>query len=120
MSSGDLTPILLSANSTGLPINVTATATPGTLIHTAAGTGGDHDLITLYAHNIHTATVSLVLEWGTATGAQNLIIDLRPNSGPILVADRVPLTGSNVVRAFCATTAVVNIVGRAVSVEAPT
>lgn len=119
MPSGDLTSKILSGSTNGKPINVAATATAGDVIHVGPAGSTDYDLVTLYAHNIHTATVALSLEWGSTTAAELLVTDLRPNSGPVLIADRIPIRGGLTIAAFADTTAVVNITGRAMHYEAP-
>ena len=58
---------LLSGSTNGKGILVAATATAGTLIHTAVSGSTDLDEIWLYAVNSSDADVKLTLEWGEAT-----------------------------------------------------
>jgi len=96
----------------GLPILVAATATAGTLIHTAHASGEDN--IWLYATNSHSAAVQITVEFG-GVAAKDLIfqsIPVKP-SGLVLVIPGLPLTGSTAVRVFAATANVISISGYA-------
>lgn len=91
----------LSGSTDGRGIKVAATATAGTLIHTAHAT--DLDLITLWAQNNDAdgETRTLTLEWGGVTSPDDLIIISVPcKAGPVVLTDRMPLTGGLVVGAF--------------------
>lgn len=104
---------LLSGSTNGRGIKVAATATAGTLIHTAiAGTAGE-DEIWLYAHNTSASAVKLTLEWGGVTSPDDHIEITIPaeGSGLVLVAPGILLQNGLVVRAFAATANVINIFG---------
>ena len=89
-----------------------ATATAGTLIHTAVSGTSSMDEVYLYASNIHTADVVLTIEWGGAGVTTKYIVKTIPkNVGRILVIDGQPIGNANVIRAFAATTNVVTITG---------
>lgn len=63
----------LSASDKGRGITVAATASPGTLIHTAleSKAANDWDLIILRVVNTTASAIKLTIEWGgTATGDQ--------------------------------------------------
>ena len=64
----------LSGSTDGLGILIAATATAGTLVHTAVAgtTAGTFDRITLFAYNGHTAAVVLTVEFGGVTVAASL------------------------------------------------
>jgi hypothetical protein len=103
--------ILLSGSTNGKPIAVAATATAGTTIHTAqSGTSG-LDEVWLYAVNSSTASVKLTIEFGGTTTAENIELTVTPESGLVLVVPGLVLNNSLVVRAFAATTNVINISG---------
>lgn len=102
--------VLLSGSTSGRPTKVAATATPGTLIHTAHATAIDE--IWLWAMNTDTVERKLTLEWGGVTSPDDLIeIPLPPESGLILVTPGLCLTGGVVARAFAATANVVTLTG---------
>jgi len=113
MPSGDVADIILSGSTSGRPIAVAATSSPGTTIHTATSTSGDRDHITLWATNIDSSSRTVSLEWG-GTGTSDRIgpITLAANSGPVLIADRWHLQGGLLVRAFASSANVVNITGK--------
>ena len=104
---------LLSGSTNGKAIKVAATATAGTLIHTAASGTSTIDEIWLYAHNTSGTAVKLTIEWGEATAPDGHIeINIgAEGTGMVLVAPGIPLQNSLVVRAFAGTANVINIFG---------
>lgn len=106
------TKVILSGSTQGKNILVVATATPGTLIHTAVAGTSSMDEIWLYAYNSSAAGVLLTLEWGgVASPNDHTKITINPQSGRILVVDGKLLQNSLVVRAFAATASVICIDG---------
>lgn len=100
----------LSGSTNGRPIKVAATATAGTTIHTAHATNLDE--LWLWASNTDTTARKLTIELGGTTSPDDLIeVTIAPEAGLVLVVPGIPLTGSVVTGAFCATANVVNIVG---------
>jgi hypothetical protein len=107
--------ITLSGSTDGRMIKVAATATAGTLIHTASATATTYDEIWLYAVNSDTTSRKLTVEWGGVSSPDDLIEFTVPaESGLYLIAPGLVIKGNAtalVVRAFCATANVVNIAG---------
>ena len=105
---------LLSGSTNGRVIPVAATATPGTLIHTAlSGTTGFDELY-LWVTNTSTNTVFLTIEWGGVTNPGDHIADtvgVPPNSPPIPIVSGEVLNNGLVCRAFANTASVLNISG---------
>ena len=100
----------LSASTDGLPVKVVATATAGTLIHTAHATAKDE--VWLYAYNGHSADVVLTIEYGGATVPdQNIIFTVPTKAGLTLMIPGLLLTNSKTVRAFAATANVITLSG---------
>jgi hypothetical protein len=104
---------LLSGSTNGRGIKVVATATAGTLIHTAVAGTSPEDEIWLYAHNTSSAAVKLTLEWGGTTSPDDHIeVNVgAEGTGLILVAPGILLQNGLVVRAFAGTANVINIFG---------
>jgi hypothetical protein len=104
---------LLSGSTNGRAIKIAATATAGTLIHTAVSGTSAEDEIWLYAHNTSASVVKLTLEWGGTTSPDDLIEVNVPvdGTGLILVAPGILLQNGLVVRAFAGTANVLNIFG---------
>lgn len=104
---------LLSGSTNGRGIKVVATATAGTLIHTAVAGTSPEDEIWLYAHNTSASAVKLTLEWGGTTAPDDHIEISIPaeGAGLVLVAPGILLQNGLVVRAFAATANVINIFG---------
>lgn len=92
---------------TGLGVLVAATATAGTVIHTAANVATTIDEIWLYAVNTHSASIKLTIEWGEATEPNgNIEVTVGNEAGLLLVIPGLVLQGNTtpkVVRAFAAT-----------------
>lgn len=117
MAATSATLVLLSGSTNGRPIKVVATATAGTLIHTATSGSGDMDRIYLYAANTSAASVKLTLEWGGVTSPDDLLeFQIPSESGTRMVIDGAPLAGGLIVRAFAASANVINIIGRVIRV----
>lgn len=101
---------LLSGSTNGRLVKVVATATAGTTIHTAHATAQDE--IWLYAVNSDTTDRKLTIEFGGTSSPDDLIEQtITAESGLVLVVPGLVLTGSVVVRAFCASANVVMIGG---------
>ena len=95
--------IPLSGSTHGRGVEVAATATAGTLIHTATSgaTDGLGDEVFLYAMNNATQVRQLVIEWGGTTSTDDLITtDIPPKAGLYLVVPGLWIRNSLVVRGF--------------------
>jgi hypothetical protein len=103
----------LSGSTDGKGVSITATSTPGTLVHTAVtGTvAGTYDEIWLYAQNNHTASVVLTIEWGSHDATDNIIVTIPAKSGLVPVMPGFILQNAMDVNAFAATTAVIMLHG---------
>ncbi len=98
------TRIILSGSTNGRGIKVAATATPGTIIHTAHST--DIDEIHLFAVNSTEIPERLIIEWGGTTSPDDVFKAVVPPNGVLdLVTDAqgLVLTGSSIVRAYAET-----------------
>ena len=102
---------LLSSSTNGKSVTVAATATPGTLAHTAqSGTSG-MDEVWIYATNSSTSTVLLTVEFGGSTDAEHIELDIPGQSGLVLVVPGLVLNNALEVRAFAATANVIHLSG---------
>lgn len=101
-----------SSSTNGKPINITATASTGTSIHTADSDSGDWDEIWMYASNISGSDVLLTVEFG-GTGTSNEIDITVPANSIVTVIPGCILGGaaSLNVTAYAGTTAVINVFG---------
>ena len=105
---------LLSGSTSGRPIQVAATATPGTLIHTAIAGATSYDEVYIWASNITAAPATLTVEWGGVSDPASHMVKgyiIAANSAPVPIAVGQVLNGASVVRAFSTTTNTVNITG---------
>lgn len=106
------TKTLLSGSTNGKAILVSATASPGTTIHTAVTGTSSLDEIWLYAVNSSAGDVKLTIEWGETTAPNgNIELTIPPESGLTLVVPGLLLQNSLVVRAFADTANVICIHG---------
>lgn len=101
------TPSFLSGSTNGRPIEVSAVASPGDVIHTVQSTGtAAREEIVIDAYNDATATVGLVIEFGSTATSDRLVFHLPSQLGLIRVIDRLRLTATtSIVRAFSTGTA---------------
>lgn len=104
----------LSGSTNGKPIPVVATATAGTLLHTAiSGTSG-FDEVYLWVSNVTGSAATLTIEWGGVTDPGEHLckaVSIPANSGPTLISPGVVLNNGLVIRAFSGTASALNIVG---------
>ena len=95
----------LSASSNGRGIKVTATASPGSLIHTALDSiaANEWDEVFIQAVNTSGSAVKLTVEWGGASSPDDLIeITIPAESGFTEVIGGNVLQNGAAVRAFAA------------------
>ena len=98
--------ILLSGGTQGKFITIAATATAGTLLHTAvAGTGASYDEIWLYADNNSSTATKLTIEFGEA--APSIEVTIPGESGLTLVVPGLLLQNELTVKAYAATANVI-------------
>lgn len=101
---------ILSGSTNGRQIKVAATATPGTLIHTADATALDE--VYLWAVNSDTTARKLTIELGGVTTPDDLIEQtIQPEDGLELVVPGLILTGGVVIRAFAESANLVLVTG---------
>lgn len=104
----------LGASTDGRGIKVAATATPGTLIHTAIASkaANEWDAIFVQAVNTSASAVKLTLEWGGTTSPDDQVeITIPAESGFTEVIPGHLLQNGVEVRAFAATTNVIVLHG---------
>lgn len=97
-----ITKTKLSGSTDGRGVKVDATATPGTMIHTAHATALDE--VWLWVVNTDAIIRKLTVEFGGTTSPDDLIeVSIPAESGLVLVTPGLVLTNSTVVRAFVTT-----------------
>ena len=107
-----ITRLPFSGSADGQGIKVAATASPGTLVHTAHATATDE--VWLWAVNSSTSTVKLTVQFGGTTDPDDSIeAGIDPESGLFLIVPGLVLSNSKVVRAFAATANVLAVHGYA-------
>ena len=106
------TKVLLSGSTNGKQIKVVATATAGTLIHTAVSGASDLDEIWLYAVNSDSTSRKLTIEYGGVASPDDLIeLAVAPEEGYVLIVPGLLLQNELIVRAFAETASVILING---------
>ena len=102
----------LSGSTNGKQIKVVATATAGTLIHTAVSGTTNWDEVWIYAENNHTSAADLTIEFGGVASPDDLIIMSIPSkSGLYLIVPGLILQNGLAVRAFASVANVISISG---------
>tara|TARA_R100001530_G_scaffold31846_1_gene25015 strand:+ start:34 stop:387 length:354 start_codon:yes stop_codon:yes gene_type:complete len=103
---------ILSGGTTGKNIEVAATSSAGTTIHTAVAGTSDMDEIWLYACNTDSTDRKLTIEYGGTTSSDDLTeITITAEAGWVLIVPGLLLQNGLVVKAFAATANVINING---------
>ncbi|MBI3272279.1 MAG: hypothetical protein HYZ53_25030 [Planctomycetes bacterium] len=106
--------VLLSGSTSGRPIKVAATATPGTTLHTAVAGAASFDEVYLWVTNTDTSDRTLTVEFGGTTNPDDLIVKaltIPKSSPPIPVVTGQVLNGGLVCRAFASSANVLLISG---------
>ncbi|HEA67136.1 hypothetical protein LCGC14_2067720 [marine sediment metagenome] len=103
----------LSGSTSGMGIKVVATATAGTLIHTAAAGSTNYDEVWIWVVNTHTGAVDLTIEYGGVTDPDSLINkdSIPVEDGLYLVVPGLILQGGLIIRAFASQANVLVIYG---------
>lgn len=108
------TRFLLSGSTNGREIPVVATATPGTLIHTAVVGTTSFDEIYLWASNVTGSDATLTIEWGGVTDPGDHLVKqytIPAHSAPTPISLGLALNNGLVVRAFSGTASAINLAG---------
>lgn len=106
--------LLLSGSTNGRAIPVVATATAGTLIHTAVAGSVGFDELYLWVSNVTGGAATLTIEWGGVTDPGDHMVkaySIAANSAPIAIVIGQVLNNGLVVRAFSGTASALNITG---------
>lgn len=102
----------LSGSTNGRQIKIAATASPGTLIHTAVAGSVDWDEVWLYVTNNHTAALTLTIQWGGTTNPDDSIpMSIPSKTGLYLIVPGLVLQNGLAVRAYAQTTNLLTISG---------
>lgn len=101
-------PVIPSGSTDGRMVKVVATATAGTILHTAVTGTDDMDEIFVWAVNSDTTARKLTIEFGGVATPDDLIEFTVPaEDGHYLVVPGIRLQNGLVVRAFAATANVI-------------
>jgi len=99
----------LSGSTNGLGINITSTATGGTVVHTGHTSTGVHELLYIFANNSATNATTITIEMGSGAA---IITDSVPQKGSGLypLVNGLPLygvsAGGTVISMFVSTTGI--------------
>lgn len=104
---------LASGSTSGKPIPIAATATPGTLLHTCVAGDNAFDEVYLWVSNITNTAASLTVEWGGVTDPGSHLVKgymVAANSLLVPIATGLRMNGGMVIRAFSGTASALNAV----------
>jgi hypothetical protein len=112
------TKLKLSGSTDGRPIQVAATATAGTTIHTATSSTGDdsYDEVWLWASSTSVSAINATVQIGASTGSEAESLNVRvpaAYNGPIAVMPGWPLRNGTVLTATAATAGRIQFYGYA-------
>lgn len=101
----EVSKVKLSGSTDGKGIKIAATATPGTLLHTASATAGVLDEVFVFIVNTQAGAVKVTVEWGEATAPDgNIEVTVPGESGLLLVIPGLLIANGLTVKAFAGTT----------------
>ena len=101
----------LSGSTSGRPIAVAATSTPGTTIHTAVNITDNIDEVWLYVNNTDASAVDLTLELGGTSTSDTVEMSIPAEDGLHLILPGHVFDTGVVIKAFAGTTNLLNISG---------
>lgn len=104
------TATFLSESSEGLPINVAATSSPGTAVHSVPNLNGEIHEIWLFANNTSASDVDLTLEFGDTTNTHTIVHTI-PAKESVQVSHGTMLGEAKIIRAYAGTGDVIRITG---------
>lgn len=109
------TKVLHSGSVYGTPITVTASASPGTIIHSTGISSSVIDEVWIYANNTGLSQTVLTLEYGGTASNNKIILPVPAQSGLTIAAAGLILTGtgttSSTIRAYASNPNTINIAG---------
>lgn len=106
------TKMVPSGSTTGMGIKVVATATLGTLFHTAVSGTTNFDEIWMWLFNSDTVSHNVTIEFGDATAPDhNIVITIPPKAGLICAVPGLILQNGLVVTVFADAANVVTMTG---------
>jgi len=112
---GTITKNHLSQSSNGGPIAISATSSPGTIIHTTSITASIIDEIWLYATNNDISIRTLTIEVGGTASNNKITIGIPAQTGLSIILPGTIISGngstSSIIRAFSSSSNVVNVLG---------
>lgn len=100
----------ISGSSNGKMVVVSASSSPGTIVHTAISGSANKEEVWIYGTNRHTSNVGLIIEWGGTSSADQIPLSLQPGAGLNLLVPGLPLNNSLVVRAYVSASSTINLI----------
>ena len=100
----------LSSSTAARGLLVAATGSPGTLLHNPGAANSEE--VELVAESLHSADVTLTVQWGGTTTADQIPVKLVPGGGKQLVHKGL-LVGNRDIRAFASVASVIVVHGSA-------
>jgi hypothetical protein len=112
---GTISKLILSGSAQGRPIQITATGSTGTTIHTTATASTTVDEVWLYATNNDVVQRNLTVEYGATGSASEISVGVPAKSGLSIVLAGTVLTGNgstgSTITAYASATASISLIG---------
>ena len=100
-----------SGSTSGRPIQVASTSSPGTTIHTVGTATGTIDECYIYASNLSAGNITLNLELGT-TATDSLVRVTIPSQDTVFCVPGIPLSATtSIIKAYSTATSICNVYG---------
>lgn len=102
MSGITVKPVSASGSTNGRPIQVSATSSPGDLLHAVSSTSGEWDEVWVWVSNTSSSQRTISLELGGTSANDLWVANIPPNRADVLVlkGHRFPGAASLNIRAF--------------------
>lgn len=101
----------LSGSTDGRGVNVVATASTGTTVHTATNSANFMDEVWLWAVNHGSATVDLTIEAGGTTSGDRIEVGIPPQQGLVAVMPGFVFSGGVAITAFASAASGITLFG---------
>lgn len=102
---------IASGSTSGRVIPILATATPGTLLHTAVAGATSFDEVYISIANVTAAAATITIEWGGVTDPGDHIVkglSIPANSTQIMIVPGFRINGGLAIRGFSPTSGALN------------
>lgn len=103
--------VIFSASTNGRPVELTASGTPGDLVHSGVDGAAMIDEVWLYGQNHTAGQRDVTIEFGGTAAGDQIEVGVPPQQGLVLLTPGLPISGGALIRAFVDQVSGVSIFG---------